>query len=77
MDLVRQIDVFDNLTELLADELPLPSFDLEVFKKRFNVNADDPLMYGAYEISTATVDLFPSVNFDFTKFSYFVGCYQA
>lgn len=77
MDIVRQIDVFDSLTELLVDEIPLSSFDLDVFKRRFNVTTDDPLMYGSYEISTATVDLFPFVNFDFHKFSYFLGCYQA
>ncbi|WP_111672728.1 DUF7683 domain-containing protein [Algoriphagus litoralis] len=77
MDFVRQIDVFDNLTELLVDELPLASLDLDVLKRRFNVTTDDLLMYNSYEISTMTADLFPFVNFDFNKFSYFLGCYQA
>jgi hypothetical protein len=77
MEVVRQIDVYDNLTEFCVDEWPLPSFDLDVFKKRFNVDRDDPLMYLQYKISPATVDLFPSFKFDFDKFSYFVGCYQA
>lgn len=77
MDIVRQIDVFDNETELLVQEIVMDTFDLDTFKKRFNAKQDDPLMYDPYEITEDTVDLFPAIKFDFNRFSYYVGCYQA
>ena len=77
MEIVRQIDVFDNQTEKLFQEINLDSFDLELYKKRFEVKTEDPLMYDGYEITSSTVDLFPNIAFDFGKYSYFVSCYQA
>lgn len=77
MNIIRQIDVFDNQTDFLVDELPLDNFDLETFKKRFGVKKKDPLMYDAYEITPSTKDLFPTIEFDFRKYSYFVSCWQA
>lgn len=77
MNIVRQIDVFDIHTEFLVIKLPLPSFDLDSSIGRFKANADNQLMYGVYKIPPEAVELFPSINFDFDKFSYFVGCYQA
>jgi hypothetical protein len=77
MDIVRQIDVFDNGTELLVREIPIDAFDLDTFKTRFNAKKEDPLMYDPYEITVETMDLFPGLKFDFKKFSYYVGCYQA
>jgi hypothetical protein len=77
MDVVRQIDVFDNKTELLVQEIAMDVFDLDTFKTRFNAKKEDPLMYDPYEITEETVDLFPDIKFDFKRFSYYVGCYQA
>lgn len=37
MDILRQIGVFDNQTESLIRELSIDSFDLEIFKKRFEI----------------------------------------
>jgi hypothetical protein len=76
MDIVRQIDIFDNDTELLVQEIPIVLFDLNTFETRFNAKNDDPLMYNPYEITSDTVDLFPKVNFDFKRFSYYLVCYQ-
>jgi hypothetical protein len=76
MSIDRQIDIFDNETELLVQEVPIKTFDLERFKERFNVKDEDPLMYDPYEITIETIDLFPYVSFDFQKFSYFIGCYH-
>jgi hypothetical protein len=75
MDIVRQIDVFDNKTEELLRELNIDSFDLDLFKKRFDVKEEDPLMYYGYEITSSTVDLFPDIQFDFGNYSYYVVCY--
>lgn len=77
MDIVRKIEVFDNVTELLVDELPLHSFDLDIFKSRFNVNTDDPQMYFEYEITSAAIDLFPFLKFEFEKYTYYIVCYHA
>jgi hypothetical protein len=76
MDIVRQIDIFDNDTELLVQEIPIVLFDLNTFETRFNAKKDDPLMYNPYEITSDTVDLFPKINFDFKRFSYYLVCYQ-
>lgn len=76
MNIVRQIEIFDNETNLLVEEVSLELFDLEIFKERFKAKNDDPLVYNPYEITTETVDLFPSMNFDFEKFSYFISCYK-
>ncbi len=76
MKILRQIDVFDNQTETLVKELPVDKFDLEIFKKRFDTKKEDPLMYNPYEISPSTKDLFPTIIFDFTKYSYYIACYQ-
>ena len=76
MEVVRQIDVFDNKTEKLVQEVDLHSFDLELYKQRFEVKAEDPLMYEVYEITSSTVDLFPNVAFDLEKYSYYLCCYQ-
>ncbi len=76
MDILRQIGVFDNHTESLIRELSIDSFDLEIFKKRFEIKEDDPHMYKPYEITIATSDLFPTIKFDFDMYSYYVTCYQ-
>jgi hypothetical protein len=76
MDILRQVDVFDNQTENLVQEAPIDNFDLDKFKKRFEAKSEDPLMYNPYEITSSTVDLFPEINFDFEKYSYFIACYQ-
>ncbi len=76
MKVIREIDVFDNQTELLVREIPLENFDLETFKKRFEVREKDPLMYGHYEITPSTTDLFPTIVFDFSRYSYYVACFQ-
>ena len=76
MDIIRQVDVFDIQTENLVREVLIDKFDLEIFKKRFETKNEDPLMYNPYEITSSTIDLFPEINFDFGKYSYFVACYQ-
>lgn len=77
MEILRQVDIFDNQTENLVQELPIDSFDLETFKKRFETESEDSLMYCPYEITSSTMDLFPKIKFDFEKYSYYVACYQA
>ena len=76
MDIIRQVDIFDNQTELLVQEVPVDSFNLETFRKRFEAKSEDPLMYNPYEITYSTIDLFPKITFDFEKYSYYVACYQ-
>lgn len=76
MDILRKIDVFDNKTERLVTELNIESFELNLFKKRFDVKEQDPLMYNCYQITSSTVDLFPNITFEFEKYSYYVVCYQ-
>lgn len=76
LNILRQIDVFDNQTEDLINELPVEQFDLETFKKRFQTKKEDPLMYDPYEITSSTMDLFPKIEFNFEKYSYFIACYQ-
>ena len=69
MNITRQIDVFDNQTENLVRETPIDKFDLETFKKRFEIETDDPLMYKPYEITTSTADLFPDIIFEFVDWA--------
>lgn len=76
MKILRQIDVFDNQTEHLANELQMDNFDLVIFKKRFGTKKDDPFMYDPYDITSLTADLFPTISFEFAKYSYFIACYQ-
>ena len=76
MDILRQVDIFDNQTENLVQEVPIDTFDLETFQKRFETKNEDPLIYDPYEITFSTIDLFPKIRFDFEKYSYYVVCYQ-
>jgi len=76
MNIIRQIDVFNNQTDKLVEELPVRNFKLEIFNKRFKIQKHDPEMYAPYEISSITADLFPDIKFDFSKYSYFMACYQ-
>lgn len=76
MDIHRQIEVYDNQTEKLVQKLIIDSFDLEIFKKRFEIKKDDSQMYELYEINFTTADLFPKIKFDFEKYSYYVTSYQ-
>jgi hypothetical protein len=76
MNILRQVDIFENQTNNLIQEMPIDKFDLEIFKKKFKTKNEDPLMYDPYEITSSTVDLFPEINFDFEKYSYFIVCYQ-
>jgi len=76
MELLRQVDIFDNQTDSLVQEVPIDSFDLETFKERFEAKSEDPYMYNPYEITSLTMDLFPKIKFDFEKYSYFIACYQ-
>ena len=76
MKVIRQVDIFDNQTEKLVQEISIDFFDLEIFKKRFQIG-DDILMYNLYEITSFTADLFPEINFDFDKYSYYIACYQS
>lgn len=74
--IIRQIDVFDKLSEELIEEINLDSFDLELMKSRFEIHPDDPLLYYQYEIDLTKTDLFPSIKFDFNKNLYFMATYQ-
>jgi hypothetical protein len=76
MEILRQVDIFENQTEKLVQEVPIDSFDLDTFKKRFETKTDDYLMYDPYEITSSTMDLFPKIKFDFEKYAYYVACYQ-
>lgn len=76
MNVIRQVDIFDNQTDGLVKEVPIDNFDLETFRRRFNAKKEDPLMYDPYETTSMTTDLFPNISFDFNKYSYQVSCYQ-
>lgn len=76
MKVIRQVDIFDKQTEGLVQEVPIHNFDLKTFRERFMAKSEDPLMYDPYEITSATMDLFPGIHFDFDKYSYQVSCYQ-
>lgn len=76
MNIIRQIDIFDNQTDKLVKEIPMESFDLDIFRKRFSFKKGDSLMYDPYEITSSTIDLFPNIKFEFDKYSYYVACYQ-
>ena len=76
MNIIRQIDVFDNLTENLVEEIMITTINLENFRTRFKIEPYDPEMYKPYEITEFTADLFPDIRFDFNKFSYYLAAYQ-
>ena len=77
MNIVRQVEIFDNLTDKWVQDIPIDSFDLEIFKNRFPIKYGDTLMYDPYKITTSNMDLFPKIKFEFEKYSYYIACYQA
>ncbi|TNE78449.1 MAG: hypothetical protein EP332_14160 [Bacteroidetes bacterium] len=72
----RQIAVYDLETDKLVEEIPLQSMDLEVWRSRLNASEDDPKLYDPYEITQETSDLFPLIEFNFTRYAYYLECYQ-
>lgn len=77
MKVIRQVDIFDNQTDKLVQEISIDFFDLEIFKNRFPNIGGDILMYNPYKITSFTADLFPEITFDFDKYSYYIACYQS
>jgi len=81
MKIERVITVFDNITELLTEEINIDYIDLEKLRSLFNPSDNDPLMYDVYEIKA---DLVPSISkllkeeikFDLQKNTYYVECNQ-
>ncbi len=78
----RVLAVFDNETDQLVAQYPLHSFELEIFKRRFGVEDDDPLMYYVYLLSPEDAEfvlkyLDDEVIFDFDRNAYFIECYDA
>ncbi|PTX21057.1 hypothetical protein C8N40_10226 [Pontibacter mucosus] len=78
MKIIRQIDVFDNKTERLVDEILLSDLDLEEVKKIIQPEESDPALYDCYEITGSLKEYFESLGFSFkeNKYSYYLCCYQ-
>lgn len=76
----RVMLVFSNATDELVTEYALPDFDLEAFRKWFNADGDDPLMYLCYMLVPKDVEfisgyLAEPVAFDFSQYNYSVEAY--
>ena len=76
MKVTRSIEVYDNQTEELIDEVVLKAFNLNRMRDYFNVDQDDPYMYSQCEINNLTASIFLDIKFNFEKNSYFLACYQ-
>lgn len=76
--IIRQIDVFDVITEKLVDEFPLNSFDLDEIKTLITANENDPLLYDGYSIEGKLQQYFEAQGFVFdrVKHVYYLACYQ-
>ncbi len=75
----RVLTVFDNKTEQLVAQYPMPSFELESFRRQFAVGDDDPSMYHVYPVSPQDAEFMSrflerEVAFDFNQNTYFVEC---
>ena len=74
--LVRQIQVNEKDSDSVVDEILLTDLDVSKLTAIFGYQPDDPLFYSGYEISAEMTKYFPTINFDLSKFDYFVVCYR-
>lgn len=74
----RVLAIFDGQTEELHHVIELVGFELETFATQFDVLVEsDPLMLDRYAVGPMDVDFLrrhlpEPVEFDFTKFGYFI-----
>ncbi|WP_449578676.1 DUF7683 domain-containing protein [Pontibacter aquaedesilientis] len=78
MKIIRQIDVFDNKTERLVDEILLSDIDLDELKNIIQTEESDSALYNCYEITGSLKKYFEGLGYSFkeNKYSYYLCCYQ-
>jgi len=79
MNIERIITVFDRNSESHVSDINIDIINIEMLKRIFHPDDDDPLMYNVYEIAEKEANElrpFISMNFEFDKFYYYVECQQ-
>lgn len=78
MKIIRQINVFDNKTERLVNEILLSDLDLEEVRKIIQPEESDPALYNCYEITGSLKEYFEGfgLSFEENKYSYYLCCYK-
>jgi hypothetical protein len=74
--LIRQIDVYDNATDSLIEEIVLPELSIEKLRQVFGTNPEDPDFVFMYYLDKDKAKYFSEINFDFNKNAYAVGCFR-
>jgi hypothetical protein len=80
-NVIREISIFSNDTELLVDKIDLADFNLAEFQKEFG--EDDPTfpMFAEYEVKEKNLKflihyLEQPLEWDFEKYSYFISAHS-